>query len=48
MQTRVLWGSIGIVQGLRDPSIQIIATLGPKVSKHYLHWAIWIRRESYG
>ena len=26
----------------RDPSIQIIPTLGPKVCKYYLHWAIWI------
>ena len=34
-------------QGLRnprDPSIQIIPTLGPKVCKYYLHWAIWIFR----
>ena len=29
-----------------DPSLQIIATLGPKVSKYYLHWAIWIPRET--
>ena len=29
----------------RDPSIQIIPTLGPKVCKYYLHWAIWIPRE---
>ena len=28
----------------RDPSIQIILTLGPKVCKYYLHWAIWIPR----
>ena len=28
----------------RDPSIQIIPTLGPKVCKYYLHWAIWIPR----
>ena len=26
----------------RDPSVQIIPTLDPKVYKHYLHWAIWI------
>ena len=26
----------------RDPSIQIITTLGPEACKHYLHWAIWI------
>ena len=35
----------GIIKGLyRDPSIQIIPTLGPKVFKYYLHWAIWIPR----
>ena len=28
----------------RDPSIQIIPTLGPKVCKYYPHWAIWIPR----
>ena len=28
----------------RDPSTQIIPTLGPKVCKYYLHWAIWIPR----
>ena len=28
----------------RDPSTQIIPTLGPKVFKYYLHWAIWIPR----
>ena len=28
----------------RDPSIQIIPTLGPKVCKYYLHWAIRIPR----
>ena len=28
----------------RDPCIQIIPTLGPKVCKYYLHWAIWIPR----
>ena len=28
----------------RDPSIQIIPTLGPKACKYYLHWAIWIPR----
>ena len=26
----------------RDPSIQIIPALGPKVCKYYLHWAGWI------
>ena len=36
----------GVIKGLyRDPSIQIIPTLGPKVCKYYLHWAIWIPRE---
>ena len=35
----------GVIKGLhRDPSIQIIPTLGPKVCKYYLHWAIWIPR----
>ena len=28
----------------RDPSIQIIPTLVPKVCKYYLHWAFWIPR----
>ena len=28
----------------RDPCIQIIPRLGPKVCKNYLHWAIWIPR----
>ena len=28
----------------RDPSTQILPTLGPKVCKYYLHWAIWIPR----
>ena len=31
----------------RDPSIQIIPTLGPKVCKYHLHWAIWIPRASF-
>ena len=26
----------------RDPSTQIIFTLGPIVCRIYLHWAIWI------
>ena len=26
----------------RDPGTQIIPTLGPKVCKYYLHWAIWV------
>ena len=35
----------GVIKGLyRDPSIQIIPTLGAKVYKYYLHWAIWIPR----
>ena len=25
-------------------SIQMIPTLGPKLCKHYLHWATWIPR----
>ena len=25
----------------RDPSIQIIPRLGPKVYQYFLHWAIW-------
>ena len=51
-----MWGSIyiymdteGIQIGLtnefpRDPSIQLTPTLGPKVCKSYLHWAIWIAK----
>ena len=31
-----------------DPSIQIILTLGPKVYKYYLHWAIRIPRGAFG
>ena len=38
METGVMWGLC------RDPSIQLIPTLGPKVSSYYLHWAIWIFR----
>ena len=35
----------GVIKELyRDPSIQIIPTLGPKVCKYYLHWANWIPR----
>ena len=30
------------VSHLRDPSIHIIPTLGPKVCTYNLHWAIWI------
>ena len=29
------------------PCTQIIPTLGPKVCKYYLHWAIWIPRDFY-
>ena len=30
-----------VIKGLfRDPSIQIVPTLGPEVCKFYLHWAI--------
>ena len=37
----------GVIRGLyRDPSIQIIPILGPKVCRSYLHWAIWIPRET--
>ena len=32
--------------GSRDPSTQIIPTLGPKDCKPFLRWAIWIPRES--
>ena len=28
----------------RDPSIQVIPTLGSKVCNYYLHWAVWIPR----
>ena len=31
-----------------DPSTQILPTLGPKVCKYYLHWAIWIPRDTFG
>ena len=30
----------------KDPSIQILPTLGPKLCKYYLHWATWIPRET--
>ena len=39
--SRQLWYGI---RNPRDPSIQIIPTLGPKVCKYYLHWAVWIPR----
>ena len=32
--------------GYKDPSIQILPTLGPKVCKYYPHWAIWSPRLS--
>ena len=36
----------GGIKGLyRDPILQIIPTLGPRVCKYYLHWAIWIPGE---
>ena len=45
-----IWRLLGQVSGFRlrllDPSIQITPTLGPKVRKYDLHWAIWIPRES--
>ena len=31
----------------RDLSTQIIPTLGPKVYRYYLHWAIWIPKVMY-
>ena len=35
--------NIGVIEGLyKDPSIQIIPTLGPKGCDYYLHWATWI------
>ena len=30
-----------------DPCIQIISTLGPKVCRYYLHWALWILRATH-
>ena len=39
METGVMWGLYW------DPSIPIIPTLGPKICKYYLHWAIWTPRE---
>ena len=36
--------SSGGLSNPKDPSIQIIPTLGRKVCKYYLHWAIWIPR----
>ena len=39
MEAGVIW------RLYRDRSIQIIPTLGPKVCKYDLHWAIWIPRE---
>ena len=38
----------GVIKGVyRDPSIQMIPTLGPKVCTHYQNWAIWIPRETF-
>ena len=31
----------------KDPSIQIIPTLGPNVCRYYLHWAIWIPMDNF-
>ena len=41
----LLWG---LRLSLRDPSIQIIPTLGPKVCKYYLHGPIRIPRGGGG
>ena len=30
----------------RDLSIHLISTSGPRVCKEYVHWAVWILRES--
>ena len=38
------WKAIEYRQNPRGPSIQILPTLGRKVCKYYLHWAIWIPR----
>ena len=38
-------GRLELPQIPRDPCTQIFPTLGPKVCKYYLHWAIWIPRE---
>ena len=40
-----LGSSVRLRENPRNPSIQILPTLGPKVCKYYLHWAIWIPRE---
>ena len=45
MEASVIQGCIGIIKGLRDPSIQRISTLGPETCKCCLHWAIGIPRE---
>ena len=40
----ILWVHIFCLHYPRDPSIQIIPTLGPKVYKQHVHWAIWVLR----
>ena len=40
--TRLKAGNAPQTSFLRDPSRQIIRTLGPKVCKYYLDWATWI------
>ena len=38
----------GVIKGpSTDPSVQILPTLGLKVCKDYLHWAIWIPISPY-
>ena len=39
---RLIAADFGDLASHRDPSIQIIITLGPKVCKYYIHWAISI------
>ena len=35
----------GVIEGLdKDPSIQMIPTLGPTACTYNLLWAVWIRR----
>ena len=38
--------TLGWDLGFRDPSIQTIPTLGPRVCRYCLHWADWIPWES--
>ena len=37
---------VGYMVLYREPSIQIILTLVPKVCRYYLHWPFWISRGS--